>query len=342
MRTDCGADQAEGLRRLLVCNQTQVISVVAGKAGVGRTSATVNLAAALAHSGKNVLVLDENHAPNNLQDRLGLFATYDLLDVALGKCKLREAVLTGRGVRILPASRAMDAVQRAESTGVPLHVPLRRSDPYADRMRKAEQEPVTLKPEERKRLTNALTEASDGVDVMLVDTAMPIMSRVERLVAQTATSTSLISGAALLVVVEATPSGITESYALIKRLATENVRQQFEIVVNKAGNEKAAMTVFENMAKVTRRNLSAHLEYLGYIPFDDRVNYAAQMGKSVIEAFPAAASAKSYLKLSQKLLRLSMHQDEAEGGVSAIMHNLMNHVTQPAALAQCCEVSDAG
>lgn len=334
MRTDCGADQAEGLRRLLVCNQTQVISVVAGKAGVGRTSATVNIAAALAHSGKNVLVLDENHAPNNLSDRLGLLAIYDLLDVALGKCKLREAMLAGRGVRILPASRAMDAVQRAESAGMSLHVPLHRSDSPADRMRKAEQGPVMLKQEERRRLKNALTEASDGVDVMLVDTAMPpVLNRVEGQVAQTATTTSLVSGAALLVVVEATPSGITESYALIKRLATENVRQQFEIVVNKASNEKAAMTVFENMAKVTRRNLSAHLEYLGYIPFDDRVNYAAQMGKSVIEAFPAAASAKSYLKLSQKLLRLSMQQDEAEGGVSAIMHNLMNQVAQPAALA---------
>ena len=64
MRSDGGVDQAEGLRRLLVLNQTQVITVVAGKAGVGRTSATINLAAALARSGKDVLVLDENHGPN--------------------------------------------------------------------------------------------------------------------------------------------------------------------------------------------------------------------------------------------------------------------------------------
>jgi len=334
VRTDCGVDQAEGLRRLLVCNQTQVISVVAGKPGVGRTSATINLAAALAYSGKNVLVLDENHAPNNLPDRLGLFATHDLLDVALGKCKLREAVLTGRGFRILPASRAMDAVQRAGISGMPVHNQPHRGSSSAGNRRKAGEELATLKQEEQQRLRNALTEASDGVDVMLVDTAA--------LVAHNTASTCLVSSAALLVVVEATPSGITESYALIKRLATENVRQQFEIVVNKAGNEKAAMTVFENMAKVTRRNLPAHLEYLGYIPFDDRVNYATQLGKSVIEAFPAATSAKSFFKLSQKLLCLSMQQDEAEGGVSAIVQNLMNQVSQPAALARCCEASGAG
>ena len=77
-------DQAEGLRRLLVSNQTRVITVVAGKSGVGRTSMTINLAAALARSGKDVLVLDENHAPNNLLDRLGLYARHDLLDVIQG------------------------------------------------------------------------------------------------------------------------------------------------------------------------------------------------------------------------------------------------------------------
>ena len=66
------------------------------------------------------------------------------------------------------------------------------------------------------------------------------------------------------------------------------------------------------------------------------------MGKSVIEAFPAAASTKSYLKLSQKLLRLPMQQDEAVGGVSVIIQNLMKQVSQPAALTRYCETSGAG
>src|SRR3990167_10319529 len=101
VRSDGGADQAEGLRRLLVLNQTQVITVMAGKAGVGRTSATINLAAALAYSGKDVLVLDENHAPDNLLDRLELYAKHDLLDVAQGKCAPGEAVLATRGFAVL-------------------------------------------------------------------------------------------------------------------------------------------------------------------------------------------------------------------------------------------------
>lgn len=320
MRSDGGVDQAEGLRRLLVLNQTQVITIVAGKAGVGRTSATINLAAALVRSGKDVLVLDENHGPNNLLDRMGLSAKHDLLDVAQGKCGLCEAVLTANGFGILPTARAMHALAKLDQAG-------------------------------QQRLENALTEASDGADVVLVDAAMPVLSTSAKLRTgqaewpsgrAVAVSPSLASGAALLVVVEATPSGITESYALIKRLVLKNAHQQFGIAVNKAGNEQAAMTVFENMAKVARRNLSVRLEYLGHIPSDEKLKCAMQLGKSVIEAFPAAASAKSYLELSQKLLRLPMQRDEAEGGVSAIIQNLMRQVSQPPALTRCCEASGTG
>ena len=284
MRSSLGGDQAEGLRRLLVRNQTQIITVVAGKSGVGRTSATINFAAALARSGKDVLVLDENHAPNNLLDRLGLFARHDLLDVIQGKCRPSEAVLSSKGFSVLPTARAMHALAK-------------------------------LSQSEQQRLENALTEISSGVDVMLVDAAM--------LVGQAAVSSSLASGASLLVVVDATATGITESYALIKRLALENARLRFEIVVNRVGNEQAAITVFENMAKVALRNLAARLEYLGHIPYDDRLKRATQLGRPVVEAFPAADSAKSYLELSQKLLRLAVPEEEAEGGISRMMKSLI-------------------
>ncbi len=295
-----GMDQAEGLRRLLVINQTQVITVVAGKAGAGRTSATVNLAAALARSGKDALVLDENLGPNNLLERMGLSARHDLLDVAQGKCALGEAILTTNGFCILPTARAMHALAKLDQAG-------------------------------QQRLENALTEASDGADVVLVDAAMHALGRIERLAGKAmAVSPSLASGSALLVLVEATPSGITESYALIKRLALKNARQQFGIAVNKAANEQAAITVFENMAKVARRNLSVRLEYLGHVPSDERLRCAMQLGKPVAEAFPAAASAKSYLELSQKLLCMPMQRSETEGEVSAVMQSLIRQVSLPA------------
>lgn len=289
MRSD-RVDQAEGLRRLLVRNQTQVITVVAGKQGVGRTSTTINLAAALARSGKDVLVLDQNHAPNNSLGSLGLVARHDLLDVVHGKCKPHQAVLTTHGFSVLPTARAISSLANLD------HV-------------------------EQQRMENALTEVSSGVDIILVDAAM--------LVQQAAISSGQASRAVLLVVADATTSGITGSYALIKRLAQVNACLNFEIVVNKISNEKEAMTVFGNMAKVAHRNLSARLEYSGCIPRDEKLKRATQLGRPVIEAFPTAISVKPYMELSQKLLCLPVHQDDAENGAGTIVQSLMMHVAQP-------------
>ncbi|PRG90838.1 flagellar biosynthesis protein FlhG [Burkholderia multivorans] len=52
-------DQAEGLRRLLAGRGSRIVAVTGGPTGVGCTSTVVNVAAALAALGKDVLVVDE-------------------------------------------------------------------------------------------------------------------------------------------------------------------------------------------------------------------------------------------------------------------------------------------
>jgi len=288
-----GVDQAEGLRRLLVSNQTQVITLVSGKQGVGRTSVTLNLASALAGAGKDVLVLDENPAPHNLTDSLGLFARYDLLDVAQGKCQIRDAILQGKGYVILPASRALRAL-------------------------------ASLQASEQQSMEAALSEVSGGVDIVLVDAAM---------LAGHVISSSLAPGVRLLVVMDATASGITESYGLIKRLALENARLRFEVVVNKVADEKTARLVFGNMEKVARSNLAARLEYLGCIPLDEQMKRATQLARSVVEAYPAALSTQSYLALSQGVLQMTLHQDEMAGGIAQMMKNLIAQLARTAVVS---------
>lgn len=284
-------DQAEGLRRLLVNNQTQVITLVAGKAGVGRSSVLLNLAAALSDAGQDVLVLDENVSPHNVADSLGLVARHDLLDVVQGRCPLQDALLSGKGYTILPVARLMRALE-------------------------------TLTQPEQHKLEKILSEVSVGVDVVLVDAAID------------AVSSSLASGVRLLVVMDPTPSGITESYSLIKRLALENARLRFEIVVNKVANEQVASLAFGNMEKVAKAKLAARLEYLGCIPLDDRLKRATQLGRSVVDAYPASTSAKSCLALSQSILKKTLRQDEVEGGIAQIMKNLIKQLARQQEMAQ--------
>lgn len=286
-------DQAEGLRRMLVCNQTQIITLVAGKRGVGRSSVTLNMATALSSAGRDVLVLDENPAPHNLTDSLGLLVRYDLLDVIQGRCQLVDAVIGANGYAILPMAKLMRALPKLNAS-------------------------------EQQRLESILLEAGNGVDVMLVDAAM--------LEEPKAVSSGLASGVRLLLVMDATSSGITQSYALIKRLALENARLRFEIVVNKVADEQTARLVFGNMEKVARMKLAARLEYLGYIPKDDRWKRSTQLGRVVVEAFPAAVSAKSCMALSQNVLNMTMQQEAMQGGIAQMMKNLIGQLRrqQPA------------
>jgi flagellar biosynthesis protein FlhG len=65
------SDQAEGLRRLLARSGSRVLAVTGGSAGVGRTSTVVNLAAALAQQGKDVLVIDECADDRSVSTMLG-------------------------------------------------------------------------------------------------------------------------------------------------------------------------------------------------------------------------------------------------------------------------------
>ena len=113
MRSDRMMDQAEGLRRLLVRAATPVVTVAGGAGGLGATSLVINLAAVLAREGKDVLVLDENLAHDNVANSLALRPRYDLLHAVRGDKSLREVIHSPvRGMQVLPAARAMQELSK--------------------------------------------------------------------------------------------------------------------------------------------------------------------------------------------------------------------------------------
>lgn len=101
-------DQAEGLRRLLAPDVARIVSLVGGVRGAGTSSAVANLAAALAHQGKDVLVIDESDGgKNSVTAALGIVAAGSFAGVLAGRLPLSQAVgRTPDGVAVLPSPRA--------------------------------------------------------------------------------------------------------------------------------------------------------------------------------------------------------------------------------------------
>jgi septum site-determining protein MinD len=91
----------------------KVVVVTSGKGGVGKTTSTAALGAALATAGKNVVLVDFDVGLRNLDLVMGAErrVVYDLINVVQGDAKLAQALIRDKRVptlSLLPASQTRD------------------------------------------------------------------------------------------------------------------------------------------------------------------------------------------------------------------------------------------
>lgn len=93
---------------------SQVIVITSGKGGVGKTTASANIGAALAGEGKTVVLVDTDIGLRNLDVVMGLEnrIVYDLVDVVEGVCRLKQALVYDKRfedrLALLPAAQTRD------------------------------------------------------------------------------------------------------------------------------------------------------------------------------------------------------------------------------------------
>ncbi len=258
-------DQASGLRQLIRRNAGRLWIVAGARPGVGVTSWVVGSAVSLAARGMDVLILDEQITSGNVSSRLKLKSRYDLLQVLRGDVPMASAFLRpASGLGVLPSGRALDACSG-------------------------------LAPDDRQRLLGLLVQLCCQSDLVLVD-ARPDVGGI------------VLSGLAdvparLLVVSDASISGITASYALIKRMYQRTGLNRVAVVFNRVKSAEEGIRLFHNLHEVAMDRLGVPLQCLGYMPVDESMERATQWAYFGAEASSLAPVLKVPDDLSAGLLR---------------------------------------
>ncbi|MBC5798714.1 MAG: septum site-determining protein MinD [Candidatus Eremiobacteraeota bacterium] len=103
----------------------RAIVITSGKGGVGKTTTTANVGAALAKRGRRVALVDTDIGLRNLDLVLGVEKriVFDLVEVVEGRCQLRQALIRDKRLptlALLPAAqtREKEAVGEEQMKGV--------------------------------------------------------------------------------------------------------------------------------------------------------------------------------------------------------------------------------
>lgn len=276
------SDQAAGLRRLLGQTGFQVITVMSGQPGAGKTAATANLAVALSRSGRDVLIIDQNQHGRGACAALGLTPRFDVADVLAGRCPLDALILSGpNNVQVLPIGGGFNRLGR-------------------------------LSERDQEWLAQSFSSLQSGVDMVLVD--------MEEATDPDALPLGLAASEIMLVL---PPGGtaITQGYTLVKRLAHNFGKRQFRLLLNRMESPEQAQALANNFAHTAERYLGVSVDYLGYIPLDERLTRAGHLRTSVVDAFPVAQSTSQFRILADGLLRWP--QSSSLGSVGGFMERVI-------------------
>jgi len=153
----------------------------------------------------------------------------------------------------------------------------------------------------REQLMSILDQVKPRFDVILLDTGAGISDVVLFAV-------SLADE--VLVVATPEPTSLTDAYATIKVLVTQQGRRQVRLVVNQTGRTGEGRAIRSQLQQVVDRYVAPALigpgetvkiELLGDVPTDPAVREAVLKRQLLLETLPGCAAAKAIAALAEKI-----------------------------------------
>ena len=224
----------------------RTIAVAGGKGGVGKTTVAVNLGMTLAMMGRDTMLLDADMGLANVDVLLGLAPSRHIGHMLDGLCTLQDLMLEApHGLKVIPAGSGARRLAQLGSG-------------------------------EQAAVIRAFDELPQPPEFLLVDTAAGISD-----------SVAMFAAAAddVVLVVCDEPASITDAYA-----HDQGAQPRFRGEAASAWWRTWCATwarrkvLHEKLARVTDRFLDVMLDFMGWVPHDERLRQAIRRQNAVVDA----------------------------------------------------------
>ena len=245
-------------------NKTLSLSIMSGKGGVGKTNIVLNLGYALHAMNISSLLMDCDLGLANLDVLLGISPDRNLHDLLQSGVDAEDILVSiENGFDMLPAT-----------SGVP--------------------ELVEMDEDFQDILFKKLITLAGEYDFLMLDLGAGISHTVLSLASLTQLR---------VVVVTPEPTSLTDSYAMIKVLATQYGVKDFLVLINQAANAKEAKLTFERLDAACRNFLNIELRNLGFVHQDRTLVEAVRHQTPLLKFAPQTTASKDIVVIAKKLLR---------------------------------------
>ncbi len=244
-------------------NNTLSLSILSGKGGVGKTNIVLNLGYALHQANMTAMLMDCDLGLANLDVLLGISPKRTLHDLIQTGVEATDVLVPIEdGFDMLPATSGMPEL-------------------------------VEMDEDMQAILFKKLIDIAGRYDYIMLDLGAGI-------------SNTVLSFAALtqlrIIVVTPEPTSLTDSYAMIKVLATQHNVRDFLVIVNQATSHREAQQTFDRLATACKNFLNITLKNLGLIHQDATLVESVRHQTPLIKFAPEAVASSDINILAKKIM----------------------------------------
>ncbi len=252
---------------------TLSVSVLSGKGGVGKTNIALNLCYCLNKGHQRLLLMDCDIGLANLDVLLGIAPEKNIQDLLDSDVAPNDVTvsLSDDGFDFLPAA-----------SGVP--------------------ELLELDEEMQATLFERLTPLFSRYDFLFLDLGAGITPTVLSFAAMTRLR---------LIVVTPEPTSLTDSYALIKVLATQHDVRDFHVIVNQVESPAEEQETFGRLNAACERFLGFSVRRLGGIRQDRAVVESVRRQTPLMRHAPKSKAAQDIFQIAVKIMKMREKQRDA-------------------------------